>query len=157
MNLLRQFGTIVGTALLLLLLWAVAANMPKFKRVIPEAGYRDMSQIDKDDTTGVDGTVTVRQLRRGDIVAFYPSAEDDAGAAFGYVAALPGETMTISDGTLRVDDEAWDKTSIPQSLGDVEALPIPADHVYLLSDGHQFDSTRLGPIPAAFLIGRVKD
>ena len=157
MNLLRQFGSIIGTAVLLLILWAVAANLPKYKRVIPDADYRDMDMIDKDDTTGVDATVGIRRLRRGDIVAFYPSTDDDQGAAFAFVAGLPGDILTFSDGTLRIGDEAWDESHVPQRLGDIDALPVPQDHVYLLSQHHQFDSVDLGPIPANLLIGRVKD
>lgn len=157
MNLLSQLASIIGTAILLLILWAVAANLPKFQRVIPDAGYNDMSNIAKDETTGVDATIGISQLRRGDMVAFRPSTDEDQGAAFGYVAGLPGEVLTVSDGTLQIGTEPWSQTSIPQSLGDIPALPVPADHVYLLSDNHRFDSTRLGPIPGAFLIGRVKD
>jgi hypothetical protein len=157
MNLLSQLASIIGTAILLLILWAVAANLPKYKRVMPDAGYRDMQEIDQDATTGVDATIGIAQLRRGDMVAFRPSADDDQGAAFGYVAGLPGEILKISDGTLQAGDEPWSLTSIPRHLGEVPALPVPADHLYILSDGHQFDSTRLGPLPGAFLIGRVKD
>lgn len=157
MNLLHQLGSLVGTAVLLLILWAVAVNLPKFKRVMPGAGYSDMHRIAKDETTGVDGTVGLDRLRRGDVVAFWPSADEDQGAAFAYVAGLPGETLKFSGGTLEIEGHPWDETNIPRELGDVPALPVPAGHVYLLSDEHRFDSTTLGPVPGAFLIGRVKD
>ncbi|MDA3960164.1 MAG: S26 family signal peptidase [Planctomycetota bacterium] len=157
MNLIKQIGSVLGTVLLLLILWGVARWLPSLKRVIPASGYDDMSQIDKDETTGVDGTVTLAHLRHGDVIAFRTDVEDDENIAFGYVAALPGETLRISDGTLAVNDKPFTDTDIPQNMGDVPALTIPRDHVYVLSERHQFDSTAYGPIPGRFLLGRVKE
>jgi len=157
MNLLRQIGSLVAAAALLLILWAVAANLPKFRRVMPDAGYRDLHGLPTDETIGVDGTIGVTGLRRGDIIAYRTDQADDENIAFGRVLGLPGETITVSDGTAAVDGRPWDGSSVPHGLGDVPGMAVPEHHGYVMSDGHQLDSTRLGPIPGSFLLGLVKD
>ena len=89
----------------------------------------------------VDPTTT-RWPKSGTVVAFH---EPDTGAlAVKRVAAGPGERVPFAGGYLELaDDEAWlvaDGTPMQAAAAGLDA-PI--------------DSTRYGPVPVSFLVGRV--
>lgn len=158
MDLIRQARSILGMVALVVALWLAVEWIPALRRVgPPRAGYNDMTMIDPDETTGVDGRRGIADLRHDDIIAYRsdPEADDDRDVAFAYVVALPGETIRTLDGTLSVDGAPYATTSVPRSLGAVPGVVVPRGHVYVLSDGHRYDSSRLGPIPAHLLLGVV--
>jgi signal peptidase I len=89
----------------------------------------------------VDPTTT-RWPRRGSIVAFL---EPDSGAlSIKRVAGRPGVRVPFRDGYfVLADDEAW-------LAADADAATTAAAGL-----GEPADSNRFGPVPVAFLVGRV--
>lgn len=88
---------------------------------------------------------TVRWPRRGSIVAFL---EPDSGAlAIKRVAGRPGERVPFGGGYLELaDDEAWLIADARRAGASARGAGEPAEPV---------DSERFGPVPVAFLVGRV--
>ena len=157
MNLFHQIASMAMGAVLLIGVWAAAVTLPKYRRVGPPLNtYHDMVEISKDETTPIDGSIGIPQLQRGDVIAYRTTPADDDNLAFAYVVALPGEVITVSQGSLSVDERPWEKTPVPHTLGEVPALVVPKGHVYVFSDRHEHDSVAYGPIPGTSILGRVK-
>ena len=97
--------------------------------------------ISEGDWLLVDPT-TARWPRRGSIVAFH---EPDTGAlAIKRVAGTPGDRVPFRDGYLELaDDEAWLRADADATMTAEAGL------------GEPVDSERFGPVPVAFLVGRV--
>jgi signal peptidase I len=85
---------------------------------------------------------TDRWPRRGTVVAFH---EPESGAlAIKRLAAGPGDRVPFRDGYLELaDDEAW-------LLADASAASTAEEGL-----GPPIDSRSYGPVPVAFLVGRV--
>ena len=102
------------------------------------------------------------QLRHGDLVAY----RKDDRIMVGRVAGLPGETLSIHKGALKVNGDTLQEFLSPEvTEGEVPEILIPRDHLYVLVDTRaeasyrlnpqEYDSRGLGPISCARLIGKL--
>ena len=114
-----------------------------------------------------------RPVRRGDVVVFrFPG--DPSRDFLKRVVGLPGETITIRDRTVFVnekplhepyvfhaDDRIWpDDPSIPEDRrrrDQLPATPVPDGAYFVMGDNRDdsSDSREWGPVPAANLVGRA--
>ncbi|MGI8737041.1 MAG: signal peptidase I [Candidatus Eremiobacter antarcticus] len=98
-------------------------------------------------------------LRRGDVVAFYRDDGEQTRIFLKRVAALPGDRVSMSNGSLVVNGS----TMIPQTFeagADQTSMPlqtIPAGSVFVLGDnrGQSEDSRSFGPVALEALIGKA--
>ena len=97
----------------------------------------------------------------GDVVVFdrpadAPVADDRLVKR---IVATSGETVAIVDGRLIVDGDVVEETYLAAGTvtGDMAAVEIPADHVFVLGDNrpHSIDSRVFGPVPESLLVGRA--
>lgn len=156
MHILRQIWSVLGAVILIIGVYFAAKTLPKFKRVMPDTSYDDMSMVATDATTGVDGTVAIHQLRVGDIIAYHlPNTEESA--AFGYVVGLPGQLMKLENMHITVNDSQFKDAKFSRSRSENSGtIVVPHDCVMVLSEYNTHDSTKYGPIPYARVIGRAK-
>ncbi len=106
-----------------------------------------------------------REVQRGDVVVFrYP--KDPQEYFIKRVIGLPGETVTIKDGTVSVADQSGTavtlkETYLPeytQTIGSSEEpVKLQDDEYFVLGDNRNGskDSRSFGPVNRSFLIGRV--
>ncbi len=120
---------------------------------VPE-NYTDINGMEQYSSYRLDGGVPFTQLRAGDAICYRLGPEAERAVQFGWIAAVPGDEIAVSDGTLQVNGTPSPhsgKLAIPDSPG----LRIPAQHLYVLSDMHQADSVARGLIPAIAVRGRL--
>ena len=94
-------------------------------------------------------------LRRGDIVVFgHPQRPEFE--LIKRVVALPGEHVTITAGTVKVDGLAADRWAAGRTLPD-GSVQLGTDEVLVLGDNRALsgDSRALGPIPVAAIGWKV--
>lgn len=102
------------------------------------------------------------QLQHGDLVAY----AKDGRVMVGRVAGLPGETLSIQKGALKVDGRTLKEFLSPDvTEGEVPEILVPRDHLYVLVDTRadashrmhpqEHDSRGLGPISCARLLGKL--
>jgi signal peptidase I len=113
----------------------------------------------------------VTGYRRGDIVILTPPggrSEFPFDTMIKRVVGLPGERVTIDDGTVAVDGRRLAEPYLPRArsaMADVPGDPggpaveadVPAGTVFVLGDHRSasLDSTSFGPVPVDHLHGRV--
>jgi signal peptidase I len=75
------------------------------------------------------------------------------------VIGLPGETITISENQVFVDNRPLDEPYLPPDvrMGDFGPITIPDDNYFVMGDnrGSSNDSRRFGPIAAERIVGRA--
>lgn len=74
------------------------------------------------------------------------------------VVGLPGETITVHDGTVLVDGRALAEEAVVADGRSFPAFPVPADSYYMLGDnrGNSDDSRySLGAVPREDVVGRA--
>jgi len=95
----------------------------------------------------------------GDTVAFR-TGEKASDVGFAFVAALPGNQVSLLGGVLQVDGKPasnWRPCGQYHGMPRVGPLTIPAGHLYVVSTQHQHDSLTLGPIGPDRLLGKVRE
>lgn len=115
----------------------------------------------------------VGDLGRGDVVVFHrpDGAPGDIDDFIKRVIALPGETVSFSDGTVFIDGRALiedyvagapttSDQEIPGCANEVAAADtcrVPEGSVFVMGDNRQasFDSRRFGPIDEDSVVGRA--
>jgi hypothetical protein len=141
-------------ALLIALLYALVIGVRHFAHVHVPSGFSDISGLEEFSSYGVDRTVTLAQLRPGDAVCYYVDGREEASLCFGWIIALPGDEVGVSQGLPLLNgkpESHGDKLDSP----DLSGVRIPAHHVWVVSDHHYSDSFALGPIPAIAIYGRL--
>ncbi len=104
-------------------------------------------------------TFRFQEPKRGEVVVFrYP--RDPRQFYIKRVIALPGDTITIQRGKIRINNQELTEPYVDElRLGDsnLEPLTIPADQYYLMGDNrsNSLDSRIFGPVDKKFVIGRV--
>jgi len=155
MDFIRAAWSYVGIIVVGIIIWMGVLYLPAYKRVMPDTNYNDIGAIPDDETIGVDATVTLPQLRQGDLICFHIRTKVEEG--FGYIMGLPGERVGLESGAITIAGEHITDVNGGHRMADRAPTVVPANHVWVLSDHHRFDSFRLGPIPADLIIGRVGD
>ncbi|HLT19632.1 MAG TPA: signal peptidase I [Thermomicrobiales bacterium] len=101
--------------------------------------------------------------QRGDIIVFDPPIHSTDKPYIKRVIGLPGERVSIRDGSVYINGERLDEeylgstsTSWPGRPDDFELL-IPEEHVFVMGDNrnNSTDSRSFGPIPYSDIIGRA--
>lgn len=96
--------------------------------------------------------------RRGDVIVFWPPKFTDK-PYIKRVIALPGERITLRDGSIFIDGVLLDEPSyIPSTVPYREVtLLVPEGQYYVLGDnrGNSSDSRFWGPVPEENIIGAV--
>jgi hypothetical protein len=157
-----DFAKMLGSYLVMIaLLWAGLHYLPYLARANVSSDYMDINvpDVDKYPSYSLDPMVTIGQLAHDDVVMYRKTAGSDApGNLFGWVLALPGETVAIRDGHLLVNDQPVSKIADLRGGGfqpDCGPILIPVGTVWLSTTMHRTDSMVMGPIPAAAIRGRV--
>lgn len=106
--------------------------------------------------------VRCERLRRGDIVVVR-DPRDPARETVKRVVGLPGEQITVSGDCFEIAGVVYDEPYVRRNprthraSRQSAALCVPPRHVVVLGDnrGRSTDSRAYGPLPEAFLVGRV--
>ena len=99
-------------------------------------------------------------VARGDVVVLRHPGVSDAHVVK-RVVALPGETLSLEDGSLFVDGAHLPEPylgGLPAALGNERGRwTLAGDEFFALSDNraHGVDSRHFGPVPRAAIVGRV--
>ncbi len=128
--------------------------MKSMARITVPLGYTDVRDLPEFTSYRADQTVHFANYQVGDGVCYRLGAHEDLIVNFGWVAGLPGDSVAISNGQLFINGKTavrGDAISIP----DCGPIPIPRDHLFIVSDQHQRDSIRYGAVPASALRGRI--
>ncbi len=100
---------------------------------------------------------------RGDIVVFHTNMKTETGKEkllIKRIIALPGETVTIMDGGVYIDNELLDEPYLSDdlvTLGDVTDYTVPADEYFVMGDNRTVsnDSRQLGTIKKSDFVGKA--
>jgi hypothetical protein len=142
-------------AVLIAIFWAAVIIVPKCSRVTVPENYNDIAGMEPYTGYTLDTSVTLAQLRRDDAICFRLGASDDKRINFGWIAALPGDQVSIVAGFVHVNGEKA-KRGGEVNLPSLQPLVVPANFLYVISESHQFDSVAEGPLPAIALRGRIE-
>jgi signal peptidase I len=99
------------------------------------------------------------EIERGDLVVFwYPG--DPSKSYIKRVIGLPGDTVEIVDGEVRVNGKALKEDYVPPDYRDTqssEAVPVPREHFYVLGDHRNSsnDSRSWGPVHRRHIYGKA--
>lgn len=133
---------------------ALVVIVPRFARLRVAEGYNDIEKLEPEHSLNADSGIAFGALAIGDPIAYRLGGEDGKEVCVGWIAALPGDEVSIRDKAVMVNGK--------KSLGGaVEEAPprapvmIPAGHCYVVSSHHLFDSVAYGPIPAAAIHARL--
>lgn len=100
----------------------------------------------------------ITELRRGGLVVF--RREDESEPMVKRVVGLPGDSVSIEDGLLRVNGRFVDEPYVDQLAIDAlyyGPVDVRAGEVLVLGDdrAHSVDSRAFGPVTESQLVGRV--
>jgi signal peptidase I len=101
----------------------------------------------------------IGDVERGDMVVFwYPG--DQSKSYIKRVIGLPGDTVEIKSGVVRVNGEALEESYVPQEYRDqASSSPsyVPPDHYYVLGDHRSSsnDSRNWGPVQRRYIYGKA--
>lgn len=148
---LRQM---ISYAVTLAALVALVTIVPRCARLRVPPGYSDIATLDVDRSLTGDAGARFSDLAVGDGIAFRLGDQESLALCLGWVAALPGDTVAITNKFLMVNG-AKSVHSQPLDMPDRAAVMIPLGHCFVLSDQHLFDSLAYGPLPAAALRAKL--
>ena len=103
-------------------------------------------------------------VKRGDIIVFRSSLTRENGQdkqLIKRIIGLPGETISIEDGTVYIDGEALEEpyTKDGYTLSNLEPVTIPEGHVFCMGDNRQNSidsrSPEVGCVPISNIMGKV--
>jgi hypothetical protein len=143
-------------AVLIAMFWGTVILVPKLSRFQVPSGYSDVYNLTEYKSYRVDRTISLSRLQPDDAVCFRVGKTPETEINFGWIAALPGDEVEVKAGELLVNGKAC-KRGGNIILPDCGPLRIPANHFFVVTDCHQYDSVARGPLPAIALYGRVGD
>lgn len=143
-------------ALLIIGVIAAVVYIPKmFSKVAVSENYNDIAGIEQTTDFALDPSITIAQLSAGDGIAWrLPGAgRDDVG--LGWFAAGPGDVVEIDrTGRLLVNGTAFPKSVLVHAPP--ARLVVPDLHYFAVTQNHQLDSIKHGPLSLATYRGRVR-
>ena len=151
MEFLRQ---LVLYGILIAVFWGGIVLMKSLARIDVPVGYSDVRDLPEYSSYRADQTVRFANYRVGDGVCYRLGSDEDLAINFGWVAGLPGDSFAISGGRILINGKPAVHGE-PVEIGDCGPVPIPRDHLFIVTDQHQRDSLSYGTLPASALIGRV--
>jgi signal peptidase I len=89
---------------------------------------------------------------RGAVVFFRDPTRDDEFWLVKRIVGLAGESVTIAEGAVLIDDRPYDDPWTVDDTAPDGRWQVPAGHVFVLSDARHrssSDSRRFGPVPLA--------
>ena len=98
-------------------------------------------------------------IQRGDIVVFFYPLEPSK-SYIKRVIGLPGERVSIEDGTVYIDGKPLAESYVPSSYLDHQSYPdvdVPPDHYYVLGDHRESsnDSRVWGTVDRKYIYGKA--
>lgn len=98
--------------------------------------------------------------QRGDIILFKAMLDGRSGVAISRVVGMPGEAVSLEQGTLLIDGTPYTARDLPETYGiSMPPTVVPANTYFVLADNpsdSRSDSRNLGPIYANLIKGYVK-
>jgi Signal peptidase, peptidase S26 len=151
MEFLRQ---LLLYGILIIVFWGGIVLMKSLARVDVPLGYSDVRDLPEFTSYRADQTVRFANYQIGDGVCFRLGTEEDLAINFGWVAGLPGDSVSVANGQLLINgNPAVHGEVVP--LSNCGPIQIPRDHLFIVTDQHQRDSVKYGSLPASALIGRI--
>ncbi len=104
----------------------------------------------------------IGDIQRGDIVVFDPPASANSKNEIPFIKriiGLPGETLSIKNGTVYINGEPLDEPYILEKPRvDFKPFIIPDNTIFLMGDNrnNSFDSRYWGPLPIENIIGKAE-
>jgi len=101
----------------------------------------------------------IEDIRRGDMAVFqYPN--DPAKSYIKRIIALPGDTIQIDNGMVRLNGKVLKEPYVPETYRDTistDKIEVPADHYYVLGDHRSMsnDSRSWGLVHRRFIYGKA--
>ena len=101
----------------------------------------------------------IREIRRGDVVVFMHPDEPERDF-IKRVIGLPGETLEVREGYVRVDDRELDEPYVNPLYRTRQSFPsvrVPQDEYFVMGDhrNNSADSREWGTVPRALIKGRA--
>jgi type IV secretory pathway protease TraF len=134
--------------------WGGVLAMKSLSRVQVPLGYTDVDNLAEFTSYRVDGTVAFSAWRAGDAACWRLGPDEARAVNFGWVLALPGDSVAIRGGTVEVNGQPVQRGHAVR-LPDCGPVRVPDNHLFVISDHHHGDSIAFGPLPASALRGRL--
>jgi signal peptidase I len=102
--------------------------------------------------------LNLRPVLRGDVIAFSHGDGDARRIYLKRVIGLPGESVSIERGVVKVGDSVLPEPYAPARDGtDMRPVTVPQDSLFVLGDnrGDSDDSRSFGPVPLASVVGKA--
>jgi len=153
MDVIKQWLTY---AAMIAVVWGVLWLTPQCTRVHAATDFDDVDGIEMGKTWSLDKRATPALLKTGDAVCWRLGTDAELQVQLGWVAGVPGDRIAVVKGEVTVNGKA---VAHGYKIEDVElpTVVVPADHVYVVSSGHKYDSVAYGPLPAVAIRGRLPD
>lgn len=105
----------------------------------------------------------LHDVHRGDLVVFQRPEDDVTPVGIDdlikRVIALPGESVEVADGAVRIDGVALDEPYLEsiEGIPDFGPTRVPDDHVFVMGDNRRAsrDSRSFGPVSREDIVGRA--
>lgn len=156
MDLLKQ---LLSYVFIIVLVWLAAAyGMPMLSRAQMPTDYMEIPEVPDVEhyrSYVLEKNVKVSSLQQGQVVCYRIKGDGAHGNGFGYIAAVPGDVVEISDQGLVVNGAAYKRSGALMEYPNFGKLVVPANYVYVVTTAHLTDSLARGPIPASGLRGRI--
>lgn len=97
---------------------------------------------------------------RGDIIVFNPPAESDK-PYIKRIVGLPGDIVSIHDGSVFIDDQQLDEPYIASGItdcaGGCQTVTVPPGSIFVLGDNrnNSSDSRAFGPVKISSIVGKA--
>ena len=149
---------IISYAITLAVITALVVYAPTFARYRVGALYEDIENFDSTKGLNSEANPLISRFMPGDGVVFrlWQPTTENPDTYLGWAVGFPGDEIRIQDGKILVNGKVAPRGA-DVSLPPAGPLIVPANHLFVTSSRHMYDSIAFGPLPQAALLGRVKD